>query len=96
MADDATAYAHRRAELMFATTVIGPPPAIEGARPGLDALWARERQGKSGCPVPAAKPGRSVATRSARVSAVEPNSRVCIVTSRPWFRFWKRATSGAA
>ncbi|MEV5963117.1 FAD-binding oxidoreductase [Kribbella sp. NPDC051952] len=41
VADDATAYAHRQAELMFATTIIGPPPAIEAARPGLDAVWAR-------------------------------------------------------
>jgi FAD/FMN-containing dehydrogenase len=41
VADDATAYAHRQAELMFATTVIGPPPAIEAARPGLEAIWSR-------------------------------------------------------
>ncbi|WP_101790105.1 FAD-binding oxidoreductase [Nonomuraea indica] len=39
--DDATAYAHRRAELMFVTTTIGPPQVIEAARPGLDAIWAR-------------------------------------------------------
>lgn len=38
---DATAYAHRQAELMVATTVVGPAPAIEGARAGLDALWDR-------------------------------------------------------
>jgi FAD/FMN-containing dehydrogenase len=36
---DATAYAHRRAELMFVTTFIGPEPAIEAARPALDAIW---------------------------------------------------------
>ncbi|NRQ33425.1 FAD-binding oxidoreductase [Nonomuraea sp. NN258] len=38
---DATAYAHRQAELMFVTTVAGPPPVVEAARPGLDALWSR-------------------------------------------------------
>jgi FAD/FMN-containing dehydrogenase len=40
IADDATAYAHREAELMFATTKIGPPPVLAAAQPGLDALWA--------------------------------------------------------
>jgi FAD/FMN-containing dehydrogenase len=38
---DGTAYAHRQAELMFVTTILGPTPAIEAARPGLDAVWAR-------------------------------------------------------
>ncbi|WP_020388279.1 FAD-binding oxidoreductase [Kribbella catacumbae] len=37
--DDATAYAHRQAELMFVTTTVGPPPAIEAAQPALEALW---------------------------------------------------------
>jgi hypothetical protein len=37
---EATAYAHRRAELMFVTTTIGPEPAVEAARPALAALWA--------------------------------------------------------
>ncbi|MFI9574113.1 FAD-binding oxidoreductase [Microbispora rosea] len=37
---DATAYAHRRAELMIVTTVAGPAPVVEAARPALDALWA--------------------------------------------------------
>ncbi|MEV4575467.1 FAD-binding oxidoreductase [Nonomuraea jabiensis] len=37
----ATAYAHRRAELMFVTTVLGPEPVVEAARPALDAIWAR-------------------------------------------------------
>ena len=41
VADDATAYAHRQAELMFATSTVGPKPAIEAARPALDAIWAR-------------------------------------------------------
>jgi FAD/FMN-containing dehydrogenase len=41
VADDATAYAHRQAELMFVTTVVGPPPAIEATLPGLEAIWAR-------------------------------------------------------
>ncbi|GAA2390755.1 FAD-binding oxidoreductase [Nonomuraea africana] len=39
--DDATAYAHRQAELMFVTTTVGPPPAIETARPALEAIWVR-------------------------------------------------------
>ena len=39
--DDATAYAHRRAELMFVTTTAGPEPVVEAARPALDAIWAR-------------------------------------------------------
>jgi FAD/FMN-containing dehydrogenase len=41
VAEDATAYAHRQAELMFATTVLGPEPVIDAALPGLDAVWAR-------------------------------------------------------
>jgi FAD/FMN-containing dehydrogenase len=41
VADDATAYAHRDAELMFATTIIGPPPAIEAATPALEGIWAQ-------------------------------------------------------
>jgi FAD/FMN-containing dehydrogenase len=39
--DEATAYAHRQAELMFVTTTIGPKPALDAAKPGLDALWGR-------------------------------------------------------
>jgi len=39
--DDATAYAHRRAELMFATTIIGPAPVVDAARPALEAIWGR-------------------------------------------------------
>ena len=39
--DQATAYAHRRAELMFVTTTAGPKPVVEAARPALDAIWAR-------------------------------------------------------
>ena len=39
--EDATAYAHRQAELMFVTTILGPAPAIEAARPVLDAAWKR-------------------------------------------------------
>ncbi|MFI7636467.1 FAD-binding oxidoreductase [Nonomuraea sp. NPDC049400] len=38
---DATAYAHRRAELMFVTTTAGPPPVVEAARPALEAIWRR-------------------------------------------------------
>ncbi|MET7462159.1 FAD-binding oxidoreductase [Nonomuraea sp. NPDC005501] len=39
--DDATAYAHRRAELMVVTTSAGPEPVLEAARPALDAIWGR-------------------------------------------------------
>ncbi|MET8862881.1 FAD-binding oxidoreductase [Nonomuraea sp. NPDC004580] len=39
--DDATAYAHRQAELMFVTTAAGPEPIVEAARPALEAIWAR-------------------------------------------------------
>jgi hypothetical protein len=39
--DDATAYAHRQAELMFVTTTAGPEPVVEAARPVLDAIWGR-------------------------------------------------------
>ncbi|MQY13911.1 6-hydroxy-D-nicotine oxidase [Streptomyces sp. RB5] len=38
---DATAYAHRTAELMVMTTSIGPAPALEAGRPAVDALWGR-------------------------------------------------------
>ena len=38
---DATAYAHRRAELMFVTTIAGPTAAVDAARAGLDAVWER-------------------------------------------------------
>ena len=37
----ATAYAHRRAELMVVTVSAGPEPAVEAARPALDAIWGR-------------------------------------------------------
>ncbi|GAA4592313.1 FAD-binding oxidoreductase [Planotetraspora phitsanulokensis] len=39
--DDATAYAHRQAELMFVTTIAGPEPVVEAARPALEAIWER-------------------------------------------------------
>ena len=39
--DDATAYAHRQAELMFVTTSAGPKRVVEAARPALEAIWAR-------------------------------------------------------
>jgi FAD/FMN-containing dehydrogenase len=39
--DDATAYAHRQAELMFVTTIAGPAPVVDAARPALDATWRR-------------------------------------------------------
>ena len=39
--DDATAYAHRQAELMVVTMTAGPKPAVEAARPVLEAIWGR-------------------------------------------------------
>ncbi|MEU7895895.1 FAD-binding oxidoreductase [Nonomuraea sp. NPDC049152] len=39
--DDATAYAHRRAELMFVATTAGPEPVVEASRPALEAIWRR-------------------------------------------------------
>ena len=39
--DDATAYAHRQAELMFVTTTAGPKPVVEAARPALETIWGR-------------------------------------------------------
>jgi FAD/FMN-containing dehydrogenase len=38
---DATAYAHRQAELMVVTTTVGPKPVVEAARPALAAIWDR-------------------------------------------------------
>ncbi|WP_285105290.1 FAD-binding oxidoreductase [Promicromonospora sp. MEB111] len=38
---DATAYAHRGAELMVTTFTGGPAPVIEAARPVLDGLWGK-------------------------------------------------------
>ena len=40
VADDATAYAHRQAELMFVTMTVGPPPVIEATRPAREQLWS--------------------------------------------------------
>jgi FAD/FMN-containing dehydrogenase len=39
VAGDATAYAYRDAELMLATTSVGPEPVLEAGRPALDAFW---------------------------------------------------------
>jgi FAD/FMN-containing dehydrogenase len=39
--DDATAYAHRRAELMVATLTAGPGPAVDAAEPVVAAIWSR-------------------------------------------------------
>jgi FAD/FMN-containing dehydrogenase len=41
VADDATAYAHRQAELVVITVSGGPKPVIDAARPGLDAIWGK-------------------------------------------------------
>jgi FAD/FMN-containing dehydrogenase len=39
--DDATAYAHRQAELVVLTFTGGPAPVVEAARPALQAVWDR-------------------------------------------------------
>jgi FAD/FMN-containing dehydrogenase len=39
--DDATAFAHRHAELMLVTTSAGPKPVVEAARPALEAIWEK-------------------------------------------------------
>lgn len=39
--EHATAYAHRTAELMVATTLIGPGPVVDSARPAMRAVWDR-------------------------------------------------------
>jgi FAD/FMN-containing dehydrogenase len=41
LSNDATAYAHRQAELMFVTTLVGPAPVMEAARPAFEAVWNR-------------------------------------------------------
>jgi FAD/FMN-containing dehydrogenase len=38
---DATAYAHRQAELLVVTTVAGPRARVDSAQPALDELWRR-------------------------------------------------------
>lgn len=38
---DATAYAYRRAELLVVTTVVGPAPVVEAARPVVESVWGR-------------------------------------------------------
>jgi hypothetical protein len=38
---DATAFAHRHAELMLVTTSAGPKPVVEAARPALEAIWEK-------------------------------------------------------
>jgi hypothetical protein len=39
--ENATAYAHRRAELIVVTMAAGPQSAVEAARPVLEATWER-------------------------------------------------------
>ncbi|MFD0638180.1 FAD-binding oxidoreductase [Catenulispora yoronensis] len=41
VADDATAYAHRSAELLVITTSAGPAPVLEATAPLREAMWAR-------------------------------------------------------
>jgi FAD/FMN-containing dehydrogenase len=38
---DASAYAHRAAELMVMTLAAGPPAVVDAARPALDAVWSK-------------------------------------------------------
>ena len=42
--NDATAYPHRRAELMVATLTAGPDAAVTAAEPKLDAIWEPSRR----------------------------------------------------
>jgi FAD/FMN-containing dehydrogenase len=37
--EGATAYAHRTAELMVATSLVGPEPVVNGARQALESIW---------------------------------------------------------
>lgn len=39
--DHATAYAHRRAELVIVTITAGPEPVVEAAGPAVEAVWER-------------------------------------------------------
>jgi FAD/FMN-containing dehydrogenase len=39
--EDATAYPHRRAQVMFVTTLAGPQPVIDAAGPAMGAIWKR-------------------------------------------------------
>lgn len=39
--NDATAFAHRQAELVIVSLTAGPEPVVEAARPALESLWAR-------------------------------------------------------
>jgi len=39
--NDATAYAHRQAELVLLTLTAGPKPVVEAAKPALDAIWGK-------------------------------------------------------
>lgn len=41
VAADATAYAYRAAEFSVVTIAAGPEPAVEAARPAVEALWGR-------------------------------------------------------
>jgi len=41
VADDATAYSHRQAELMLVTITVGPKPVVEAARPALETIWGK-------------------------------------------------------
>jgi FAD/FMN-containing dehydrogenase len=37
--DDATAYAHRKAELVVVTFTAGPKPTVEAKLPAIEAIW---------------------------------------------------------
>ncbi|HEX4471707.1 MAG TPA: FAD-binding oxidoreductase [Nocardioides sp.] len=39
--EDATAYPHRRAQVMFVTTFAGPQPVIDASGAAMDAIWTR-------------------------------------------------------
>jgi FAD/FMN-containing dehydrogenase len=39
VAPDATAYPHRSASVLVTTAVVGPPPAVDAARPAVSGVW---------------------------------------------------------
>ncbi len=78
--EDATAYAHRGAELMVLTTVAGPAPVVEAALPGQDSLWRRLAPHVSG-----AYGNFTTAAGGAEVAAMYPEAtykRLAAVKSR--------------
>ena len=72
VADDATAYAHRQAELMFMTIIAGPAPVVAAARPGLEPSGSGSPRTSTG-PTRTSSPGHRRGRRG-DVSGREPMS----------------------